>query len=201
MCRQKSKWFYENVHFLRTKHSQRTIPAVTKTILGDAFDSLCLNPAAMCFNCANRMNEYDEAYGKVRAMERELKSSICVDLTPITEDAGNTVIATDADVNANADAIESNLENMELDAEDRVDVLIANDVGNGESLEQPENVQTDENMEHKPVDDSVNSVKNRPEKKKTGAYCRPCKKHFKNQQGLMVMIAYTYTYNEKQKHF
>lgn len=84
VCRRRSNWFYENIFYLRTKHSERTISAVMNIILGD---SVCLIPAAMCFKCVDRINAYDEAYEKMQKMEREFKSLICVKMITKLPDA------------------------------------------------------------------------------------------------------------------
>lgn len=178
VCRKRSKWFYENILYLRTKHSERTITAVMKTILGETSVLVCSNPAAMCFKCVSRINEYDEAYEKMQIMEREFKSMLRVNTITKNEDADDlALIPIDYEI---ADANE--VDDIKMDADKIADTL-GLDTSNG-----PDDIEQLKQPEPEPQPNKISS-----KKKKTEFNCEECKKSFRNKQGLMVNWGYPHS--------
>lgn len=198
VCRKRSKWFYENVFFLRTKYSERTIAAVMKIVLGEASALICINPAVMCFKCVDLINEYDEAYKKMQVMEVELKSMIDVNMIaiPKQEDADDHTTPTD-DVTNDANDIDAT--KMDVDSNDVGDSIsiTSNGAVDIESLKLPENNEEDPNVTQKPIEEDI--VENVPSKKKKKSkyYCKPCNKSFKGKRGLQIHIFHFHIKTER----
>lgn len=183
VCRKRSKWFYENFLRLRTKHSERKISTIIKIVVGEASAKQYeFNPAAICFKCVDKINEYDELYEKLQIMENEFKSMICLNMIAKIE---NTVVHTkptdDVIVVADANVVDANGIDENKSAGDIV-VVSSNAAVNIEVPEPPQIVQESEPLFDKPVADKVAS-----KTKKTDFYCEECEKSFRNKQGLMVM--------------
>lgn len=84
-----------NVIYLKAKHSRRTISSALEVILREDSASICANAAAVCFKCVDKINEYDDAFEKMQAKERELKTMLFVNLIPEHEDAADQITLPD----------------------------------------------------------------------------------------------------------
>lgn len=184
VCRKRSKWFYQNFLLVRTKHSERTILAIIKIVLGEASTSHCFSPATMCFKCVDRINEYDEVYEKLQIMERELKSMICVDMIPklaVADDCPeekNTLID---DVITDVNGVDD----KEEEADEKVGNIVLVSLDGPINIEPPQIEQEESIVEEKPVDEPI-AEKLPCKKKKSEFHCEECKKSFQKKQGLMV---------------
>lgn len=158
-------------------------------ILGEASNSVCLNPAAMCFKCVDKINDYDEAYEKMQKIEHEFKSMIGVDMTMKSADPDvcakdNNTLTDDVTTDANGMAGEVMAANQ--NAGDTVLVSSDEAVNNNEPLELPQNDHNVSILEQKPVDEPA-AKKILCEKKKSEYHCEECKKSFRSKRGLVVM--------------
>lgn len=178
VCRKRSKWSYENIVYLRTKHSERTLLAVMNAILGEASKLVCLMPASICFRCVDRINEYDAAYEKMLMMEREIKSMICVDFIPKL----SSKLPCAKDKNTPITYAE------EMDADPQVrDILLVSPDGpvDIQPAEPSQNDQEVSIAERGPADAAAKKIPT--EKEKPKLHCEECKKSFGSKRGLMVM--------------
>lgn len=73
VCHKSSYWFYENISALQSRQSTRTIPVILKLIMGEELSIDWVSSGAMCFECVDKINDYDEAFEKMQLIERELK--------------------------------------------------------------------------------------------------------------------------------
>lgn len=149
------------------------------TILGESLGLVCSNPAAMCFKCVSRINEYDEAYEKMQIMEREFKSMLRVDTIAKNEDADDQVALIPIDyeiANEKENANSNEVDGIKIDADTWLGLDTPNGPEDVEQLVQPE------------PDPEPNKMLNK--KKKSEFNCEECKKSFRNKQGLMVNLGF-----------
>lgn len=208
VCHKRTYLFYENIIHLKTKHSERTLPAVMKIILGESYAWVRLNLAAICFKCVDRFNDYDEAYEKIQKMELEIKTMINVNVITKLVDADAHIIETNSEL---LDVNSVNIEQINMDQSDENIVLdTASGAADIENLKQSENSQTnfmrscsiEQNVvELKRPENSQAGIEQKPSmepvankkssKKKNSTFnCEECKKSFGNKQGLMVNLLF-----------
>lgn len=76
VCHNASDWFYENISLLQSKHSDRSISALLKLIMGEELASdWSTSDTIMCSECVGKINDYDEAFQRMQSIERELKQT------------------------------------------------------------------------------------------------------------------------------
>lgn len=177
---------------LRTKHTEKKIPEMIKNILGkESTAAWCLNNSVpICFKCVSRFNEYDEACQKLQIMEQELKSMISVNVIVDSVDA-------DADTNPTDELAAANgIDTEQMDVDQCIEDFAL------DTSKHPVDVKpflpTDPTIEPKPIElnrqpensqatiDEPIPIKSTVKKEKSDFYCDPCKKAFRNKQGLMV---------------
>lgn len=74
VCHNASDLFYENISLLQSKHSERSISALLKLIMGEELASdWSASDTIMCSECVDKVNDYDEAFQRMQSIERELK--------------------------------------------------------------------------------------------------------------------------------
>lgn len=177
-----TKGFYENMLLVRTKHSEKSISAIVKIILGEDYAAVwCLNkPAAICLKCVDRINQYDGACEQLQKMKEEMKSMICANIIPKLAHADPNNTPTDIVI---TDANEVDARELDFDKQDD-DILLVSSDGrvNIENPEPPQNNQDDSIVEEIPVDEPVPDRV--PSKRKLSDFhCEECKKSFRNKQG------------------
>lgn len=179
-CRKRSQWFYENVFYLKTKHTHRTISSVMEVILREDSASVCSNAAAVCFKCVDKINEYDDAFEKLQAKERELKSMIFVNLIVKHKDAADQITLPEDKL---ADAIEVDTDEINEEKKDD-DIILDDSISpvNIADLHQTRNRTGDRVVERKQL-----LVRKIPSKKKnTDFQCDSCGTFYKNKHRLNV---------------
>lgn len=199
LCHKITKWFYENMLILRTKHTETKVPAMIKNILGkESTAAWCLNNSVpICFKCVSRFNEYDEACQKLQIMEQELKSMISENVIVKTVDADADTNLTDSGL-----AAANGIDTEQMDVDQCVEDLAL------DTSKHPVDVnllqQTDPTIEPKPIEldqqpENSQVIIDEPSpskiiviKEKSDFYCDQCKKAFRNKQGLMVNWYFIY---------
>lgn len=206
VCNKRTKWFYENILLVRTKHSEKLISAIMKLILGEEYAAVwCLNkPAAICFKCVDRYNQYDEAYEELQKMKEEMKSMLCANIISKHADAYMNNTPTN---NVITDASEAHAEEIDVDKPINDSILDnLNRRTNIEAAESPQSNREDSIVQRikvakEPV--AEEPVAEEPVAKEPGAtkptsnkipiesetmdfYCEECKRSFRKKQGLMV---------------
>lgn len=74
ICLNSTNWFHANISSLQAMHSARPILAVIEIILGEEMPTSTINNTnTLCFECVDKINDYDEAYEKMQIIEREFK--------------------------------------------------------------------------------------------------------------------------------
>lgn len=100
ICHHTSDWFYDDISVLQSKHSQRSIRVVLKLIMGEELIQDWAASNTMCFECVDKINDYDEAFEKMQSIERELKQIYqSIDVKIETEDGTVYGVSTVAESN------------------------------------------------------------------------------------------------------
>lgn len=180
VCHKRTQWFYGNMLLVRTKHSQKSISAIMKIILGEEYEAVwCLNESAgICLKCVDRINQYDGACEELQKMKEDMKSMICANIIPKLANADPSNTPTD---NVITNANEVDAKKIDLDEEVGDITLVSSD--GRVNIEPPEPPQNDH--EDSIVKETV--THKIPSKRKTlDFYCEQCKKSFRSKSGLMV---------------
>lgn len=74
VCHLQSDEFFDDMSKLQSKHSDRTICVVLGLILTKSLPDW-MESGAICFECVDKVNDYDEAFEKMKLIESELRQT------------------------------------------------------------------------------------------------------------------------------
>lgn len=191
ICHKITKWFYENMTILKAKHSAKAVPEIISIILSKNSASVCgLDDAsAICFKCADKINEFDEVCEKLQTLEQELKSLICKNMIIKYGESEAEITPTPTDQDALTDVNEVQV--VQLAANNCTNDTVLDTSRNSveiRHLEQPPISQEDSVVQQEPIADFVTEKpqKEKKEKKTMNHHCSECKTSYSTYAGLRV---------------
>lgn len=171
---------------LQTKHSRRSINTVLKMILCDESAPIWSESDAICFECVDKINDYDQAFEKMQLIERELKllhRSKSLKPESHMEPAAAGVIACDDEYRADGFDVDNKDDDFSSDnsSNDPFDQPQPNE-GPSNTCGDPTNTNVQRNsVVELTVNDEVSS-----ELKKSDFHCDECGKVLPTCRGLTV---------------
>lgn len=179
VCYNSSNGFHENILLLQTKHSNKSISAILTLILGSesTCDWLACDP--ICFECVNKINDYDESFEKMQLIEREFKRIQQNNSNKIKANNFASIAANDGDVEFHDDRFGVDDDDSDLKSDDTNEPVF-----NGFQLVNFDETShtNDPGVEQK----SIDADKLCSETIKSEFYCEECGKNLQSSKGLTV---------------